>query len=166
MSTNSQPLDLEGKAESAVIAWLQTSPRLKSRRIVSSAEESAKSNGTISVNAKRGAEVSPNSGVWEINVQVEFSLRIKPKSQSMNDFCAVKAAIAERFEIFWRSLIVELTRMRNDWHCYYVIVQGSNSDPQEGMHHYALDLQLQAMPVTFAQAEAANVLIENRQPFI
>lgn len=152
MSANTQ-LDLEGKAEQAFIAWLKSDPRLSVRRIVSAADESSKENGTISVKAKRGAESAAPSGIWEVDVEIELQLRIKRQGESLADFRAIRAAIAERLEVQWRILCRELTAMRTDWHCYYFKILSTNHDPADGQHHSLFTLQIEAMPITFEQAK-------------
>lgn len=153
MSVPSQ-LDLEGKTEQAFIAWLKTSPALSARIIVPSADESPKQNGTITVKAKRGTESSEGTGVWFVDVEIELQLRIKKGagSDSLSDFRSVRASIAERLEIQWRIMSRNLSSVASNFHCYYYKIMSSAHDPSDGQHHSLFTLQIEAMPITFAQA--------------
>jgi hypothetical protein len=147
-------LDLESKCEQAVIAWLKSSPQLAGKTIQPGADEAAKTNGAIYVHAKRGQEITPPSGVYAVAVSIEFMLRIRTRGQSQADFNAIRAAIAERCEIHWKILADNLTKAaRQDFHCYDARIQDTDPTPSDGQHHYILVLQLDAMPVTFGQAD-------------
>lgn len=146
--------DLEKKCELAVIAFLKSSPALSGRSYRRNADEGSRQNGNIIVSAKRGNELSPPSGVYAVAVQIEFALRINKRGRSVDEFDLLRSSIAERCEVHWKILADQLTKAaKQDFHCYDARIQSTDPAPQDGQHHYTLILQLDAMPVTWAQAD-------------
>lgn len=146
-------LDLEGKASAAMIALLQTSQELQVCKFTPQADETPREDGQFVVNAKRGDEVAPPSGVWKVILTIDLRVKLRKGGLSLDAFLALTAAASAQMEQHWLLLAQNLTSMRNDWHCYDARLTDVDKTPEESAHHAQWTLELDAMPVTFAQAE-------------
>lgn len=162
---NSTPQDLEGKAECAVIAFLKSHPVLKACSFAQANSEDAKTNGLIVVSAKRGPEVNPPSGVYKVNVTIDFSMRVQRGQSSLATFRNRCAAVGQRLETHPVILADTLTKMRYDWHCYWAEIQNTDNTPKDDKHTKNFELQIEAMPVTFSQADKLKPVLVTKSNF-
>lgn len=152
MSTARFPLDLEGKAEDAIISRLKQSQQVASCAFRRQADEAPKQNGIIVVSAKRGAEVVPVSGIYRLTVEIEIQLRIRKNANSLATFAGMVNAISATLETHPAELARQFTAERTDWHCYIAEIVDIDKKPTDMAHRTAWSLQIEAMDVSLTVA--------------
>ncbi len=147
------PIDLEWKAEAAIISRLGECQELSGVTFRQQASEEPKTNGIIVVSAKRGAEVIPVSGIFKIDVEVDITLRIRRPGNSLATFARMSYAISQVFETHPALLAEQLTLQRTDWRCYICEISTVDKKPTDKAHHCTWSLQMEAMDVSSQLAE-------------
>jgi hypothetical protein len=162
MSSNNTPLDLAAKAAHAVAAYIKTSPEFRTVPVVPETTEDVKKAGTVVVSARRGEPVGGiNSGVWSLSVTAEFNMRRRANGATDATFQKRVSAITVLFEQDFRSTAEKITSCFNGaFHCYDVRFESDDKTPQDGHHHYELNLTLEAMPVSYSTGLQNNKLID------
>lgn len=148
------PLDLEGKAEDAFISRLKEEQRVVRVMFSRQAGEQPKTDGLVVVKATRGAEVVPVSGIYQLTLEVEFTLRVRRVGNSLATFGSICQAISNIFEAHPAALAKQLTEEREDWKCYIAEVTGVDKTPKENMHRISWSLQIEAQDVNSKIAKA------------
>jgi hypothetical protein len=153
MSAAPFPLDLEGKTESAIIAFLGRVQQAAGCVFRRQADEQPKENGIIVVSAVRAGEVVPVSGIFRLTVEIELVLRVRRNAgNSLATFAGICNAIGESLQIHPAILADALTKERTDWRCYIAELVGVDKKPREMSHRAAWSLQIEASGVSSAIA--------------
>lgn len=145
-------LDLEGKCEQALIARLAQHPDLQSCSFKLHNSDTKKYDGTIVVRAQRGEENPPESGVFNVFVEVELTVRMNPKKDTLQNFNTHTLAIERVICVPWRQFVDELNAGQTEWHCYYFAVDGKDPSPVEDHHSCIWSCSMIAMNVSFSTA--------------
>lgn len=148
------PLDLEGKAEDAFICRLKEEQRLSRVMFSRQANEQPKPDGLVVISAIRGAEVVPVSGIYQLTLEIEFTLRVRRVGNSLATFGSICQAISNVFETHPAALAKQLTEERQDWKCYIAEVVGVDKTPKENIHRISWTLQIEAQDVNSKIANA------------
>lgn len=149
-------LDLEAKASQALIMRLTQHELLKDCNTKQTNSDTPRIDGTIVVRCQRGEENPPESGVFNIAVEIEMRVRMNPRLNTLLDFNAKNLAIQEVLMTPWRIFVDQLNACQPDFHCYFFAVTDKDPSPVEDYHACIWSCSMIGMPCSFDTALKLN----------
>lgn len=169
--------DLERKLESALAVQLKTHQLLRRMRVRHNSEESPKVNLDLILVAKRGVQSPPFSGVFEMEVTINLSMKYGKTVETLPAFLAKLKAIEEVItrpgldnETFgWPIGIfaAKLSLSVADFHCYEFAVTAKDDTPQDQKHNCIWTASAVCAPQSYALVTPAYIRNEKtNQPIL
>lgn len=146
-------IDLERKTEQAIAARLKQHQPLSKLRIRCNSEDSAKVNQDLVIAAKRGDGNPQFSGIFNVEVTAELTMRHRKTVDSLPVFLGLCAAIEEVFcGVETYKLAAQISTCTPDFHCYEIEVTGKDDSPQDQKHSCVWSLNAICMPQSYSTA--------------
>lgn len=155
-------IDLERKMENALAARLKQEATLARVRMRRTSEDSAKVNQDLILTAKRGEGNPPYSGIYNLDLTAQISLKHRRSVDTLPQFLRLCAAMEEVFNLstqfdgLQQVLAAQLSRLVPDFHCYEILVTGKDDTPEDNKHKCVWTLSAIAMCQSYANAVAVN----------
>lgn len=127
-------IDLERKMENALATRLRQEQPLAKLRMRRTSEDSAKVNQDLILTAKRGETNPPFSQIFEMEVEVTFSLKYRKSVDTLPTFLKVCKALQDVLTQPPRLLGSQLTVCESNFICYELVVTGKDDSPVTGKH--------------------------------
>lgn len=130
----STSIDLERKMETALRERLKQCQALAGMRIRLNSEDSAKVNGDLVLEAKRGNGNPYASGIYDMEVTATLVMEHKKTPDTLPEFLAFCAALESVFSVPTYTLAKQLSACVPLFICYEIAVTAKDNTPVDGEH--------------------------------
>jgi len=126
--------DLERRMENALATRIRQCQPLAKLRMRRTSEDSARVNQDLILTAKRGETNPLFSPIYEMEVEITFTLKYRKSVDTLPQFLKVCRALETVFLTPPRELGRQLTACEENFICYELVVTGKDDSPATGKH--------------------------------
>lgn len=130
----STDIDLERKMETALRERLKQCQALAGLRIRLNSEDSAKVNGDLVLEAKRGGGNPFGSGIYDMELTVTLVMEHKKEPNTLPQFLAFCAGLESVFSVPTYTLAKQISVCAPLFICYEIAVTAKDNTPVDGEH--------------------------------